>query len=75
MAEGARLLSEYVAKVASRVRIPLSPPFFIPEIVMPAKRFLLLCDNTSNFFSFRGTIVARILLIFITEQLCIDCSE
>ncbi len=26
-AEGARLLSEYGAKVPSRVRIPLSPPF------------------------------------------------
>ncbi len=25
-AEGARLLSEYVGKLASRVRIPLSPP-------------------------------------------------
>ena len=28
LAEGARLLSEYGAKVPSRVRIPLSPPFF-----------------------------------------------
>ena len=28
-AEGARLLSECVAKVAPRVRIPVSPPFFL----------------------------------------------
>ena len=33
LAEGARLLSEYGAKVPSRVRIPLSPPHAIkPEI-------------------------------------------
>ena len=33
LAEGARLLSEYGAKVPSRVRIPLSPPPVItPEI-------------------------------------------
>ena len=33
LAEGARLLSEYGAKVPSRVRIPLSPPVTIIEPV------------------------------------------
>ena len=33
LAEGARLLSEYGAKVPSRVRIPLSPPFIRIEPV------------------------------------------
>ena len=33
LAEGARLLSEYGAKVPSRVRIPLSPP---PNNMAPA---------------------------------------
>ena len=33
LAEGARLLSEYGAKVPSRVRIPLSPPFTLIEPV------------------------------------------
>jgi hypothetical protein len=29
-AEGARLLSEYTGKPVSRVRIPLSPPLYLP---------------------------------------------
>ena len=35
LAEGARLLSEYGAKVPSRVRIPLSPPpAIMPGIIL-----------------------------------------
>ena len=37
LAEGARLLSEYGAKVPSRVRIPLSPPFTIRKPVFTRK--------------------------------------
>ena len=41
-AEGARLLSEYVVKAASRVRIPVSPPFSYKEPVFRFRKPALL---------------------------------
>ena len=48
LAEGARLLSEYGAKVPSRVRIPLSPPPVIKPGIMSRVFYwpsqITLCD-------------------------------
>ena len=44
LAEGARLLSEYGAKVPSRVRIPLSPPPVIKPGIM-SRVFYWLSQN------------------------------
>ncbi len=41
LAEGARLLSEYGAKVPSRVRIPLSPPLSTIEPVFEFRKSAL----------------------------------
>ena len=59
LAEGARLLSEYGAKVPSRVRIPLSPPYTIkPEINLGL--FIRLCLSTlSAYGGLRGASLPK----------------